>query len=148
MPYHSQQDSFVYEVPISDQTWQLSPGEEFYIGEIESNMIINPVFDAELITNRQMPHPDQVHLGEEPVMEHTEFTFHAELTARRWPVPTANDSMQAPLNEGFLSEAPSTHHFLQRPFSMASQANQAIYPALDQSPYYPTWEQRGAGDVG
>ncbi|KAF7906126.1 hypothetical protein EAF00_000405 [Botryotinia globosa] len=108
MHYHSQQDYFAYEIPISDQTWQLSPGEEFFIGEIESNMVINPVFDAELIMNWQMPHPDQVHLSGEPVMQHTQFPFHAELTARRWPVPTANDSVQAPLNEGFLSETPST----------------------------------------
>ncbi|TGO08631.1 hypothetical protein BTUL_0199g00010 [Botrytis tulipae] len=148
MQRYSQQDSFADEFINSDYTWQLPPGEEFFIGEIESNTIINPVFDAEFMANWQMSNPDQVHLSGEPFMENAQFPFYAELTAHHWPVPTANDSMQAPLNEEFLSETPSTHHFLQRPFSMASQANQATYPALDQSPYYTTWEQRGAGDVG
>ncbi|KAF7892671.1 uncharacterized protein EAF02_000209 [Botrytis sinoallii] len=134
MPYYSQQDYSAYEMPNSDYAWQSLPGEELFTGGIESNTIINPFFDAELMTNWQMPNPDQVHLSGEPFLENAQFSFHVELTAHHWPLPTANHSMQVPLNEEFLSETPSTHHFLQRPSDTESPVNQIISPALNQSP--------------
>ncbi|KAF7958527.1 hypothetical protein EAE96_002070 [Botrytis aclada] len=124
MPYYSQQNSLAYEMPNPDQTWQLFPGEELLIGEVESNTIINPVFDAELMANWQMPIPGQIYLSGETFMENAQLPFHAELTAHHWPAPMANHSMQAPSNEGFLSETPSTHHFLRRPSDTESPANQ------------------------
>ncbi|TGO54493.1 hypothetical protein BCON_0106g00100 [Botryotinia convoluta] len=148
MPYYSQQDSFAYEMSTIDQTWQLFPGEELFIGEIQSNTITNPVFDAEFMANWQMLDSNQDHSSGELSIENAEFPFHAELTSHHWPVPMANHSMQASLNEGFLSETPPNHQFLQRPSDTESPANQIIYPALNQSLSYPAWEQRGAGDVG
>lgn len=148
MKRYSQQDHSAYEMPNFDQTWQSIPGEELFTGGIETNTIINPVFDVELMTNWQIPNPDQFHLSGELFMESAQFPLHAELTTHHCPVPMANHSMQAPLNQGFLSETRSTHQFLQRTFNTGSPSNQTIYPALDQSPCYPAWEQRGVGDVG
>ncbi|TEY70371.1 hypothetical protein BOTCAL_0105g00130 [Botryotinia calthae] len=147
MQRYSQQDHFAYEMPDFDQTWQSIPGEELFTGGIESNTITNPVFDAELMTNWQMPNPDQFHLSGEPFMENAQFPSHVELTTHHWPVPIANHSMQAPLNEGFLSEIPSTHQLSQRHFNTGSSANQTIYPVPYQSPY-PAWEHREGGDIG
>ncbi|KAF5878612.1 putative c2h2 transcription protein [Botrytis fragariae] len=148
MPYYSQQDSFAYEIPTLDQTWQLFSGEELFIGEIESNTITNHVFDAEPIANWQMLDSNKDHSSGELSIGNVEFQFHAELTAHHWPVPMASHSMQAPSNEGFLSETPSTHQLLQRPFNTERPVNQIIYPALNQPLSYPLWEQRGAGNVG
>ncbi|EMR89471.1 putative c2h2 transcription protein [Botrytis cinerea BcDW1] len=148
MQRYSQQDHSAYEMPNFNQTWQSIPGEELFTGGIETNTITNTVFDAELMTNWQIPNPDQFHLSGELFMESAQFPLHAELTTHHCPVPMANHSMQAPLNQGFLSATRSTHQFLQRPFNTGSPSNQTIYPALDQSPCYPAWEQRGVGDVG
>ncbi|THV54929.1 hypothetical protein BGAL_0017g00230 [Botrytis galanthina] len=143
MPYHFQQDSFAYEMPIPEQTCQLPPGEEFFIGEIESNTIFDPDFTA----NWQMPNPDQVHLSGQPFMENAQFPFQAELTAHHWPVPMANDSMQALLNEGSANQMPQSCQSLQHPFSTEISSNQIEYPVPYQSPY-PAWEQREGGDIG
>ncbi|KAF7915841.1 uncharacterized protein EAE98_010921 [Botrytis deweyae] len=108
---------------------------------------MNPVFDADFMANGQMPNPDQVHLSGETFMENAQFPFYAELTARHWPVPMANDFMQAPLNEGSANQMPQTYQSLQRPFSTEIPAKQIEYPVLHRSPY-PAWEQGEGGDIG
>ncbi|TGO45410.1 hypothetical protein BOTNAR_0672g00050 [Botryotinia narcissicola] len=147
MELYFQQDSFAYEMPISDQTWQSSTGKEFFIGEIESYTFINPVFDADFMANWQMPNPDQVHLSGETFMENAQFPFYAELTARHWPVPMANDFMQALLIEASANQMPKTYQSLQRPVSTEIPAKQIEYPVLHRSPY-PAWEQGEGGDIG
>ncbi|KAF7923665.1 hypothetical protein EAE99_006924 [Botrytis elliptica] len=145
MPYYSQQDYSAYEMPNSDYAWQSLPGEELFTGGAESNTIINPVFDAELLTNWQMPNPDQVHLSGEPFLENAQFSFHAGLTAHHWQIPMANHSLRDPMNEGSASQMPQTHQSLRRPFSREIPANQIEYPVPYRSPY-PALEQREGGD--
>ncbi|KAF7913751.1 uncharacterized protein EAF01_000157 [Botrytis porri] len=75
MPYYPQQDSFAYEMSTLDQTWQLLPGEELFIGEIQSNTITNPVFDTELMTSWQILDFNQHHSNGEPPIENARVTI-------------------------------------------------------------------------
>ncbi|KAI9650676.1 hypothetical protein NHQ30_000698 [Ciborinia camelliae] len=149
MQHSSHEDSFAYEMPTPEQIWASFPNEELPIGDNDSNNIANPAFDTGL-ASLQMLASNQLLSSEESFINHIDNTQFPELLANHWQMPTFDQPLQLPLNEGLftgIDQMPTTHQSWQSPFNGVFLANEFEYPALSQS-LYPAMGHLEGGEIG